>query len=101
VYVDPSGLYYWTLFTWGLAAGKAGIACYELKKCLECLHDTDVLLTKMSARMPPLQFAQYRMSILNSHPCYSICSAAGIDGMKAMVSFGIKWLPYAVSRLSS
>src|SRR5205807_1975940 len=81
--VDPSGTYYWKLFTWGLAAGRGCIAGYELTKCLECISDKDKLLTNAAAKMPAAQYYSYRMMILNSHTCGDICAAAAKDGMKA------------------
>jgi hypothetical protein len=63
---------------------------------LECISDTDKLLTKAQAWMEPERFAEYRAAILNSHPCYSICSAAGKEGLKAAASLALKWLPNAV-----
>ena len=94
--VDPNGTYYWKLFTWGLAAGNACIASFELGKCIQCIADEDRLLSNAAKKMPALQFYTYRTTILNAHGCASICQAAGIDGLKAAASFAARWAKFRV-----
>jgi RHS repeat-associated protein len=89
---DPTGLYYWKLFTYGLALGNAGIACYEAKKCWECYRTLDAMLVKARAAGNE----QFVKVTLAGKPCGDICAGAGKDGLKAALWFATRWAEFLV-----